>query len=120
MKTHAFFALLPAVLLAACATTPNPLVIPRENNQYDTVGIGKTRIIALNQAMQSVNTTCRSKGGNPVVISDETRYNGVVSEETGRLIERVGSAVGAIAGIASPNISRDDDYQVTVHFRCNG
>lgn len=120
MTTRAFFALIPALLLAACATTPNPLVIPRENNQYDTVGMGKTRVIALNQAMQSVNATCRGKGGNPVVINDETKYNGVVSEETGRLIERVGSAVGAIAGIASPNMSRDDDYQVTVHFRCNG
>jgi hypothetical protein len=105
-------------LLTACASTPTSLVIPRENSQYDTVGIGKTRIIAMNQAMQSANSTCHAQRGQAIVISDKTRYNGVVDEQTGRIIERVGSAVGAIAGIVSPSISRDDDYEVTVTFRC--
>jgi hypothetical protein len=105
-------------VLTACASTPTSLVIPRENSQYDTVGMGKTRIIAMNQAMQSANSTCHAQRGQAIVISDKTRYNGVVDEQTGRIIERVGSAVGAIAGIVSPSISRDDDYDVTVTFRC--
>lgn len=118
LKILLLAALVPSLLLAACATTPSSLVIPRENSQYDTVGVGKTRLVAMNQAIKSANSTCQSQRGQMVVVSDKTRYNGVVDEQTGRIIERVGSAVGAIAGIASPSMSRDDDYEVTVTFRC--
>ncbi len=107
-----------ALGLTACASNPsNALVIPRENNQFDTVGLGKSKVAALNVAMQNVNSACRGKG-SPVVVNEQTKYNGVINEDTGRIIEQVGAAVGAIAGVKAPGIARDDDYEVTLRFYC--
>jgi len=105
------------VLLAGCAVTPpSAPVIQRENNQFETTGVGKTRAIALQAAMASANKTC---GRNQtIVLKDEVKYNGVVDEKTGRLIEQVGGAIGVLTGMKNPQIARDDDYEVTVTFYC--
>ena len=40
------------LLLGACATTPkNTLAIQKENNQFEVTGIGKTNLIAKNNAV---------------------------------------------------------------------
>lgn len=104
-------------MLAGCAVTPpSAPVIQRENNQFETTGVGKTRAIALQAAMVSANKTC---GRNQtIVLKDEVKYNGVVDEKTGRLIEQVGGAIGVLTGMKNPQIARDDDYEVTVTFYC--
>jgi len=104
-------------MLAGCAVTPpSAPVIQRENNQFETTGVGKTRAIALQAAMLSANKTCRSN--QTIVLKDEVKYNGVVDEKTGRLIEQVGGVVGVLTGMKNPQIARDDDYEVTVTFYC--
>ncbi len=40
------------LLLGACATTPkNTLAVQKENNQFEVTGIGKTNLIAKNNAI---------------------------------------------------------------------
>lgn len=104
--------------LTACATTPQTLVIPRENQQYDTVGMGKSRVIALGKAMQGAEQYCKNQRATPVVVDEQVKYHGVISEQTGRVVEQVGAVVGAITGVASPQLARDDDYEVNLRFRC--
>lgn len=104
--------------LSACATTPYTLVIPRENQQYDTIGMGKTRVAALSKAMQGAEQYCKNQRATPVVVNEQVKYNGVISEQTGRVVEQVGAVVGAITGVASPQLARDDDYEVSLRFRC--
>lgn len=105
--------------LTACTTTPqNYLVIPREHQQYDTIGTGKSRVAALGKAMQGAEEYCTRQRATPVVIDEQTKYNGVISEQTGRVVEQVGAVVGAITGVASPQLAREDDYEVSLRFRC--
>lgn len=118
-RSHAVLLAASVLLLSACATTPsNPLVIARENNTFETIGQGKTRTVALTNSMNNTQKTCRNQ---QVIVTDEqTRYNGVVSEQTGRVLEQVGSVVGVLTGKGSlgQSIARDDDYEVTVKFYC--
>ncbi|MEC7120013.1 MAG: hypothetical protein VXW65_08955 [Pseudomonadota bacterium] len=109
-------ALCTAVLFVGCATTPSAPVIQRDNNQFETTGMGKTRAAALDTALKAASKTCQRS--QAIVISDQTQYNGVVDEKTGRLIEQVGTAVGVMTGMKTPQIARDDDYAVTVKFYC--
>ncbi len=126
MTAFAFFPLRPrlaasllTVLMAGCTTAPtNPLIIARDNNTFETVGQGKTRTAALTNAMNNATRACRSQ---QVIVQDEqTRYNGVVNEQTGRVIEQVGTVVGVLTGNTAlgKGIARDDDYEVTVKFYC--
>lgn len=41
-----------------------------------------------------------------------------LDENTGRMIGQVGAVVGSIFGTGSPNLSRDDDYEYMIKFRC--
>ncbi|RYZ88419.1 MAG: hypothetical protein EOO68_26470 [Moraxellaceae bacterium] len=105
------------LILTGCATTPNATTaIQRENNQFEVTGIGKTRTTAMNNAVNAANKTCRSS--NPVVVNEAVKYNGIVSEQTGRIIEQAASVIGAISGTGSNSISRDDDYEATLTFYC--
>ena len=43
-----------ALGLTACASTPtNTLAIQKENNQYEVTGVGKTNLIAKNNAISA-------------------------------------------------------------------
>ncbi len=119
MKPLFLSGLLAALTLTACATTPkNPLVLARADNSYETIGQGKTRTQALSQALDNARSTCRSQ--QPIIQNEQTRYQGVISEQTGRVIEQVGTVVGAITGQRDlgGRLARDDDYEVTLKFTC--
>ncbi|MQW92925.1 hypothetical protein GFH30_05155 [Acinetobacter wanghuae] len=110
-----------AALLSACASTPtNSLAIQKENNQYEVTGLGKTQIIAKNNAISAANKTCGNKA-SPVLTDEQTAYSGalkgVVDEQTGQLIQAAANVIGNIAG-RNAGLSKDDDYQTVLTFRC--
>lgn len=108
---------LTGLILTGCASTPNAtMAIQRENNQFEVTGLGKTRTTAMNNAATAANKTCRSS--SPIVVNEEVKYNGVVSEQAGRLIEQAASVIGVFSGSGSNSISRDDDYEATLTFYC--
>ena len=105
------------LILTGCASTPNATTaIQRENNQFEVTGLGKSKTIAMNNAASAANKTCRSS--TPVVVNQDIKYNGVVSEQTGRIIEQAASVIGVLSGSGSNSISRDDDYEATLTFYC--
>lgn len=109
------------LFLSACASTPsNSLAIQKADNQYEVTGIGKTALIAKNNAIEAAAKTCGSKA--TAIVSDEkTEYQGalkgVVSDETGKMIQAAASVLGSISGTNS-GINQDSDYQTVLTFSC--
>ena len=116
-KHLAIFALLAGTLgLSACQTAPTSPVMQRANSTYETTGLGKTKVQAQQNALNSAKKTCGIR--QPIVINDSVKFNGVLDERTGRMVEQAGSVIGAVLGTRTPNLSRDDDYEYTINFRC--
>ena len=105
-----------AIGLTACQSTLTAPVIQRADSTYETTGLGKTKIQAQENALASAKKTCGSR--RAIVVKDEVRYNGVFNEKTGRMIDQMGSIAGAVLGTGSPNLSRDDDFEYDISFRC--
>ena len=108
------------ILLTACASTPtSSTVIQKENNQFEVTGLGKTNIVAKNNAIEAANKTC--KNSTPIVVSEKTEYNGalkgVVDEKTGQMIQAATTVLGTLAGKSS-SLARDEDYQTVLTFTC--
>jgi hypothetical protein len=116
-KTATLTATLAAALaLSACQSTPSSPVIQRANSIYETTGIATTKVKAQQNALDSAKNTCRGK--QVIIVEDKVKYNGILDENTGRMIGQVGAVVGSIFGTGSPNLSRDDDYEYMIKFRC--
>lgn len=106
-----------AVLLSACASTQSASpVIARGDATFETTGLGKTKLIAQENTLNAAKKQCGMR--TPVIVKDSTTYNGVMDERTGRVIEQGINVVGAIFGTATPRLSRDDDYEYNISFKC--
>lgn len=123
MKKISLIAVITSVtlVLTACATTPSQsLAIQKENNQFEVTGVGKTALIAKNNAVSAANSSC-GKSASPVLVDEKSGYNGalkgVVDEKTGQLIQAAAGVIGTLAG-KSTGLSGDQDYQSTLTFYC--
>ncbi len=105
-----------AIALSACQSTPSSPVIQRADSTYETTGLGDTKIQAQQNAINSANKTCRSR--QVIVVKDTVKYNGILNERTGRMVGQAGAVIGSIFGTGSPELSRNDDYEYTINFRC--
>ncbi|ENU33923.1 hypothetical protein [Acinetobacter parvus] len=110
-----------ALGLTACASTPtNTLAIQKENNQYEVTGIGKTSLIAKNNAVSAAQKTC-TRNTSPIVVDEKTAYQGVlkgvVDEQTGKMVEAAAGVIGTLTG-KNASLAKDDDYQTTLTFYC--
>jgi len=116
-KTASLTATLMAVIaLSACQSTPSSPVIQRANSIYETTGIADTKVKAQQNAIDSAQNTCRSQ--QVIIVDDNVKYNGILNERTGRMVGQVGAVVGSIFGTGTPDLSRSDDYEYTINFRC--
>ena len=116
-KTATITAILATVLvLSACQSTPSSPVIQRANSIYETTGIADSKVKAQQNALDSAKDTCRSK--QVIIVDDKVAYNGILDERTGRMVGQASAVIGSIFGTGSPNLSRDDDYEYTINFRC--
>ncbi|MGP4863360.1 hypothetical protein ACTXGK_04110 [Psychrobacter sp. T6-5] len=116
-KTASLGAILAGALaLSACQSTPSSPVIQRANSIYETTGIADSKVKAQQNAIDSAQKTCRSK--QVIIVDDNVKYNGILNERTGRMVGQVGSVVGSIFGTGTPDLSRNDDYEYKINFRC--
>lgn len=114
-------ALAAVLVLTACSSNPtNTLAIQKENNQFEVTGLGKSQVIAKNNAVTAATKTCGSRS-TPVIVDEQSTYDGalkgVVDEKTGQMIQAAATVLGNIAGTGN-NINSDNDYQTTLTFRC--
>ena len=105
-----------ALVLSACHSTPSSPVIQRANSIYETTGIADTKVKAQQNAIDSAQKTCRNK--QVIIVDDKVKYNGILNEQTGRMIGQAGAVIGSIFGTGSPDLSRKDDYEYMINFRC--
>ena len=116
-KTTTLTATLAAALaLSACQSTPSSPVIQRTNSLYETTGIADTKVKAQQNAINSAQKTCGNK--QVIIVEDNVKYNGILNEQTGRMIGQAGAVIGSIFGTGSPDLSRKDDYEYMINFRC--
>ena len=116
-KTTTLTATLAAALaLSACQSTPSSPVIQRANSLYETTGIADTKVKAQQNAINSAQKTCGNK--QVIIVEDNVKYNGILNEQTGRMIGQAGAVIGSIFGTGSPDLSRKDDYEYMINFRC--
>ena len=122
MKKISLIAIITSVtlVLTACATTPSQsLAIQKENNQFEVTGLGKSQMIAKNNAIMAANTACGKKA-TPIVADEKSEYNGalkgVFDEETGKMITAAAGVIGSVMG--KGGIEKDTDYQTTLTFTC--
>ena len=116
-KTLTLTATLAAALaLSACQSTPSSPVIQRANSLYETTGIADTKVKAQQNAINSAQKTCGNK--QVIIVEDNVKYNGILNEQTGRMIGQAGAVIGSIFGTGSPDLSRKDDYEYMINFRC--
>ncbi len=110
------------LLLSACASNAptHSLAIQKANNQYEVTGVGKSTLIAKNNAISAANSTC-GKNAVPVIIDEKSEYSGalkgVLDEKTGQMVQAAASVLGTITGNSS-SLSKDDDYQTVLTFSC--
>lgn len=114
--------LLSVLLFTACASNPTQtLAIQKPNNQYEITGLGKTAIIAKNNAIAAANKTC-GRNAAPVLIDEKVEYSGVlkgvVNEKTGQMVTAAATILGSVIGTKS-SIEKDTDYQSVITFTCN-
>lgn len=117
IKTSAIATMLmTTMVLGACQSTPSSPVIQRANSIYETTGVADTKIKAQQNALTSAKSTCRTK--QVIIVEDKVTYNGILDERTGRMVGQVGAVVGSIFGTGSTDLSREDDYEYKINFRC--
>lgn len=109
------------VTLSACASTPTKsLAIQKADNLFEVTGLGKSQIIAKNNAIAAANSSCGNKA-TPIVSDEKTEYNGslkgVFDEETGKMITAAAGVLGSVLG-TNTSIEKDTDYQTTLTFSC--
>jgi POT family proton-dependent oligopeptide transporter len=84
------------------------------------MAVGKTQLIAKNNAISAANSTC-GKGASPVVVDEKTEYNGalkgVLDEKTGQMVQAAAGILGSISG-TNTGLNKDDDYQTVLTFSC--
>lgn len=102
--------------LTACQSTPTAPVMARADNTFETTGLGSSKAKAQQNALNSAKKQCGLK--TPIILTDTSTYNGVIDEKMGRVIEQGVGVVGAIFGTDTPNLTRDDDYEYHIKFRC--
>ena len=113
--------LLAGLFLTACASNPTEtLAIQKPNNQYEVSGLGKSQILAKNNAITAANKTC-GKSHAPVLLDEKTEYNGalkgVFDEKTGQMVSAAASVLGSVIG-KNTTIEKDTDYQTVLTFTC--
>ena len=105
-----------ALALSACQSTPSSPVIQRANSIYETTGIAESKVKAQQNAIDSAQKTCGRK--QVIIIDDKVKYNGILNEQTGRMVGQAGAVIGSIFGTGTPDLSRKVDYEYMINFRC--
>lgn len=104
------------IALSACQSTQTAPVLARADATFETTGTGKTKTIATEQALASAKKQCGIK--SPIILEDNTKYNGVLGEQTERIINKGTSVLGAVIGSKIPSLTDDDAYEYNIRFRC--
>jgi hypothetical protein len=112
-----------AAVLGACggmAPRGNGVVIPYENGRYVATASAKTEETALRDSLAAAKDECAGRRQPLAVVKQKTEYKGVVAREIVKTAEQIEDIIAAGAGRVLPDLSSDEDYKVSLEFRCGG
>jgi hypothetical protein len=114
-----FALILTLAAVSGCASAPDiGNVIPMEGGIYQGDGMGASSESAMKSALYTAEATCKQQRKRHVIVSQKTQYKGVVSQETNRAIDGAAQALANLTGKWTPSLSNDDDYQISLTFKC--
>lgn len=100
-----------ALFLSACTTVKKYKVNRMPGGVYRSFAADKLKQDAYNNAIDGANTHCENKGKEAVIISEDKKYSGILKEGKER---QIASYLPIIRDIGRS----DDDYSVTIKFKC--
>jgi hypothetical protein len=120
MKPARLALLCAGAVLSACggATAGRGLVIPYENGRFVATATARTEQDALRDALGAAKDECGGRRQPLAVIKQKTEYKGVVAREIVKTAEQIEEIIAAGGGKVIPDLSSDEDYKVSIEFRC--
>lgn len=117
MKIKLLSSLALALILTACASSKPANVMPMAGGQFRTTGFGEDENAAQGAAIKAAQAACDKQSRRLEVVSTQTKYKGVVSEETNKNLATAGK-LASYVGAWVPTLTDDNDYEVTLQFTC--
>jgi hypothetical protein len=107
-------------VLTACggAAGGRGLVIPYENGRFVATAMARTEQDALRDALAAAKDECSGRRQPLAVVKQKTEYKGVVAREIVKTAEQIEEIIAAGSGKVIPDLSSDEDYKVSIDFRC--
>lgn len=107
-------------VMTGCSTVSST-VFAESKNKYTVVATGQSTDIALHRAYKEAEKVCAAKRQKTVVIVKKTiQYQAMRRDlsATNHKIADIASATGEV--LHFPNLSKEDDYESTMLFECQG
>ena len=106
-------------VLSACGTTAGRgVVIPYENGRLVATAPGRTEDDALRDALAAAKAECKDRGQPLAVVKQRTEYRGMVAREVVKTAEQLEKVILEGTEKIIPDLSSDEDYKVSLDFRC--
>jgi hypothetical protein len=107
-------------LLTGCASAGggNGIVIPYENGRLVAQASARTEGDALRDALAAARAECKERRQALAVTKQTTEYKGMVAKEVVKTAEQLEKIISEGAEKVIPDLSSDEDYKVSVEFRC--
>lgn len=123
MQVRPLFAMSAAVTFilgaAACTQAANSaLVIPYQDGRYTSVASADNEKDALRLAVAGAKQECGAQKKALAVGKSSTRYQGVLTPELTKTVKQIDRIITQTGDLPLPDLSDDEDYEVTVEFRC--
>lgn len=115
--------LVAAASLSACGTAAsrNPaVIIPYAGGVTVATATGRSEEVAMHKALQGARMECDDRRQPLAVTKTTTAFRGVIAPEVSQTVSKVGKVIEGTTGTPAPvpDLSSDDDYKVSVEFRC--
>jgi class 3 adenylate cyclase len=117
---------IPAALLvaalSACGTTTagRGVVIPYQDGRLVAQASARSEEDALRDALAAAKDECQARRAPLAVVKQKTEYQGVVAREVVKTAEQLEKIIAEGAEAVIPDLSSDEDYKVSIEFRCGG
>lgn len=106
-----------ALGLAACASPrPPAVIVPYDDGRYTASAAGATEREALQSAVDGARAECAHASKALAVKRSSTKFKGVLTPELSKTVKEIHRVIDAAAPV--PDLSSDEDYEVTVEFSC--
>jgi len=118
---HAVILLAAAAVGAGCESGPlrNPaMIVPYEGGLIVATAFSRNEEGALRDAVRGAEMTCENRGAPLAVVRTTTVYRGVVPKEVSQTASKIGSIISEGGANPVPDLTTDEDYKVSVDFRC--